>query len=187
MIHTRTVGLALLLALATPAWGQGATSPQERSPLRLVGETVLMYYAGSTGGVLGAGLTVAVLNEAGASNEVLAGAAIAAYPIAIAASIYGTGSLLGVEGSFRNTLGDAVSGTAVGLAVGGAFTSICFDFGEGRFANCSFDTLGLILLGWTIAAIIPVVWAVADFRVAPTALRGTDGETAAGLSLRLGL
>jgi hypothetical protein len=185
--------LTALAALAAPARAQ-EIPPAERvlGAAQRFGERVMLFYAGYAAGALSTATVGLALDAAGAPDEVVYPVAIAAYPVGVAGGVYGAGRLLGVEGSFRNALGDAVTGTAVGVALGGSILLLYDaslddeendDLGD-AFAF-SFEALGYTFLAIGVAAVIPVVWTVSDFRAAPAVAWGPNGEAVPGVALAL--
>jgi hypothetical protein len=190
----RVLFLLAVLLPALPTRAQEGLRPEGPADAFFTrfGENVLLFYGGYAAGFFSAAGTGLMLDALGAPQAVSVPVALAAYPVGVAGGVYGVGSLMGIEGSFRNTLGDAVTGMPVGLAAGGAilwFAVRSHDgdpvASEGELIARVFEGLALALAATSVAAAVPVIWAVSDFRVAPTAFHGPAGETTPGASLLL--
>lgn len=99
------------------------------------------------------------------------------FPAGVALGVYGTGRLLGIDASLRNTLGDAVSGMVVGSAAGYAVYLLAGSPYSGDLGAALHIAAG--------AVVGSVAWSVADVRAEPAVLRTPGGERVAGLALTL--
>ncbi|MDX1418842.1 MAG: hypothetical protein R3181_02640 [Rubricoccaceae bacterium] len=160
--------------------------------VRRGGEGALMGLAGLTAGVAAAALLGSTLDGAGAPPEVMAPLALVAYPAGVAAGVYGTGRLLGLDGSFRSTLGDAALGTAVGVGAGAAVLLVYSAVADPEASSSVEDVvvttaefLAVAALAGGIAVSVPVIWAVRGVQAAPALARAPTGEAVAGVALRL--
>ena len=180
---------------AWPAWSQAPGSLPTHvsvSPTRHAAENVLMGASGFVVGVASAALVGSTLDGAGAPPEVMSLAVLGVYPLGVATGVYGAGRTLGVDGSFTNALGDAAAGTAIGIGVGMAglyvYSAVAPSEDTSFLYGSVTPPLGFVAavtVAAGVAATVPVVWAVSDFRAAPVVLRSPDGETTPGLSLRV--
>ena len=197
--------MRLLLALALSVSCAASVRAQYNEPsphtAARLGETVVLAYGGMMGAGVGAGAAGLVV----AGTEMPTGAAVpvvlAGAAVGLAGGVHGAGTVLGVDGSFRNALGDAGAGVAVG-ALAGAGTVLFLDavVPEPEREPCGFSCpfvdfgalerdLGIAAAGAFVAVAVPLVWVVSDYRdvPVPVAIPTPDGEAAPGLALAVRL
>jgi hypothetical protein len=171
----------------------GASAQMAASPAAPTDGTV--DFALGTGALVGALVGLGVGIEVGklAGPEVGWPVAVTAATVGMAAGAHGVGEWMGLNGTFRNALGDAASGVVLGAAVGTAAAGLIALSAEiAGDGSEELELLGLAAggIGIIVAIAVPIVWVVSDYadaRVSPTAMRVASGETVPGLSLRIGL
>lgn len=190
----RRLLLVLLISISPEALAQGlASEPPERSQVRTLGETVLITYGGVATGMAAAVATAQLIEAEGLPSGVGLPIGYAVGVTGFALGVHGTARLLGVEGTLGNALGDAWAGGAIGLVVGGTAILLANEMNSSSggygcvFCRSSRSEFAAVV-GVTTAVLAPIVWVITDYRdVQPTVLRGLDGTSAPGLSLRIDL
>ena len=156
----RLAAFAALLGLAPAA---SAQAPLDVASRVTAGQRVLLVV-----GALGGGYLTAVTFPPAA-------------PLGIAAATYGTGELLGLDGSARRVGLDAAIGTGVGYVAGMGMMGY-FVYVEGLDADLS-TSLASAAFGLTVGAVVTAL----RYDVRPATVVAPTGERASGLALRLAL
>ncbi len=159
------------------------------------GQTVLIFYGGYGGGLIGAATAGVLLNKLGASSGVSIVTAIVVYPLTTATATYGIGQAFGGDGSFQSTLVGATLGAGAGLGVSLIVSRLVGPDDEGppEDAGDLVDAFSdALAAGFAIVVpyvLGPPIGAMVGFSLSAktSAIVSPDGSVAPGLSLRVGL
>lgn len=137
-------------------------------------------------------VTVEAMELAGLSDEAQIAGAYFVGAAGFALGVHGAAQLVGVDGTLRNAMGDAMTGAAIGAPAGVAtmflLGAVIPESECSGFICLDSRTLIAAFAGAGVAVGVPVLWVLLDYRnESPPVRLGASGTSGPGVALSVGL